>query len=72
MKGLLVRHQIDFARTHDIAKLLQVVKPAEPGIADALVEAKWLTPFGVHAAIQATFRNNCPEMRSEPWHSLEE
>src|SRR5437660_6527361 len=48
LKALLVRHQIDFAKTHDIEKLVGMLRPAEPGVADVLVEAKWLTRFGVN------------------------
>jgi HEPN domain-containing protein len=30
LKALLVRHQIDFAKTHDIEKLLRILQPVEP------------------------------------------
>jgi HEPN domain-containing protein len=47
LKACLVRHQVEFPRTHDIERLLRILHSVESGIAVALVDAKWLTPFGV-------------------------
>jgi HEPN domain-containing protein len=47
LKALLVRHQIEFHRTHDIGELLQLAEPCTPGISGALAPAQALTPFAV-------------------------
>jgi len=46
LKALLVVHQIDFPKTHDIKQLLALLRPAEPEAAAQLADARWLTPFG--------------------------
>jgi HEPN domain-containing protein len=46
VKAVLVRHQVEFRKTHDLERLLQVLRGVEPSIADGLARAKWLTPFG--------------------------
>lgn len=47
LKGLLVRHQVEFTKTHNIGQLLRLAEPLAPGIGERLVEAATLTPFGV-------------------------
>ena len=47
LKALLVRHGIEFARTHDIRKLLALIAGIHPEIAILLRDADLLTPFGV-------------------------
>jgi HEPN domain-containing protein len=47
LKALLVRHGIEFARTHDIRKLLALVAGIHPEIAILLRDADPLTSFGV-------------------------
>ncbi len=47
LKSLLVRHQIEFDRTHNLAALLQLAEPVAPGISEELAGAPWLTPFAV-------------------------
>lgn len=60
LKGLLVRHQVEFPKTHDIERLLRLLQPVEPEIADALVEARWLTPFGVDIRYPGDFPETLP------------
>ena len=47
LKALLVRHQIEFPKTHDIAKLLDRVAAVNANMAESLRNADALTPFGV-------------------------
>lgn len=58
LKALLVRHQIEFPRTHDIRKLLSWVAGIDSLLAEALDDTDALTPFGV----AARYPGDMPEM----------
>ena len=60
LKALLVRHQIEFPKTHDIEKLLRLLRTAHPELADSLLEAKWLTPFGAEIRHPGDFPETLP------------
>jgi HEPN domain-containing protein len=47
LKAYLVRHQIEFRKTHDLDQLLRLASQVEPGLQEELASCKWLTPFGV-------------------------
>ena len=47
IKAYLVRHQIEFRKTHDLGQLLKLADQAEPALQEELASCKWLTPFGV-------------------------
>ncbi len=47
IKAVLVRHQVEFPKTHNIALLRQLVAAIDRGLADRLAAADALTPFGV-------------------------
>ena len=47
IKAFLVRHQIEFPKTHDIALLRQLVAHVNPELSEKLVRADTLTPYGV-------------------------
>jgi HEPN domain-containing protein len=47
IKTLLVRHQIEFPKTHDIPLLRGLLARVDAGLATQLAFADWLTPFGV-------------------------
>ena len=47
LKALLVRHQVEFPKTHDIRKLLGLIGTVHPDLAESLRDADVLTPFGV-------------------------
>lgn len=47
IKALLVRHQIEFPKSHDIALLRQLVARVDPRLAEKLATADPLTPYGV-------------------------
>ena len=47
IKAYLVRHQIEFRKTHDLGELLKLASQAETALQDELAPCEWLTPFGV-------------------------
>ena len=58
LKALLVRSQVEFPKTHDIAKLLDRVAAVDAGAAERLRGADALTPFGV----EARYPSDAPEV----------
>ena len=49
LKALLVRHQVEFAKTHDIAALLALAERVAPGIAGTLAPAEVLSARAVES-----------------------
>ncbi len=47
MKAYLVYHQIEFPKTHDLEKLLELMARADTKFSTQLLFANTLTPFGV-------------------------
>jgi HEPN domain-containing protein len=47
LKALLIRHQIDFTKTHDLGELLLLSDRAAPGTSRALADADQLTRHAV-------------------------
>ncbi len=47
LKALLTRWQIEFPKTHDIKTLLSLIRRVDAGAAEGMLDARWLTPFGV-------------------------
>ena len=47
IKAYLVRHQIEFSKTHEIRALRKLVAAIDQGLADELTEADDLTPYAV-------------------------
>jgi len=58
LKAFLVRHQIEFPKTHDIAKLLDRVATVNANLAESLRDADTLTPFGV----EVRYPSDAPEL----------
>ena len=58
LKALLVQRQVEFPKTHDIAKLLDRVATVNADIAESLRDADVLTPFGV----EARYPSDAPEV----------
>ncbi|HEV8725901.1 MAG TPA: HEPN domain-containing protein [Candidatus Binatia bacterium] len=56
IKAFLVRHQIEFSKTHNIALLRQFVASVDPDLANRLMVADALTPYGVEFRYTETFR----------------
>ena len=47
LKAFLVWHQIEFPKTHDIERLLELCASIDPEAAEVLASAAELTPYGV-------------------------
>jgi HEPN domain-containing protein len=71
LKSILVRHQVEFRKTHDIERLLHILRAVQPSIAETLADAKWLTPFGVDIRYPGDFPKRFRETRSgrSSWHT---
>lgn len=48
LKALLIRHQVEFGKTHDLGQLLRLAELKAAGISKTLADAETLTPFAVH------------------------
>lgn len=60
LKALLVRHAIEFRKTHNIDELLDLLAPVTGGIASSLREAAVLTPYGVEIRYPTDFPDVLP------------
>jgi HEPN domain-containing protein len=58
LKAFLVRHQLEFPKTHDIAKLLVYVATINTEMAGSLRDAEFLTTFGV----EMRYPGDAPEL----------
>ena len=58
LKALLVRHQQEFPKTHDIAKLVDLLGAVDASLAESLRDADVLTPFGV----DVRYPSDAPEL----------
>ncbi len=47
LKALLTRHQVEFPKTHELERLVELVASVEPEVALAGADAIWLSRFGV-------------------------
>jgi HEPN domain-containing protein len=47
LKAFLVWHQVEFPKTHDIARLIELVGSCGEALAAAVADAALLTPYGV-------------------------
>ncbi len=47
LKALLVRHGVEFSKTHNIGQLLRLAEPVAPAIGEQLAGARVLTPYAV-------------------------
>ena len=47
LKAVLVRHQVEFPKTHDLKDILKLIAGVTPSLAEAHEEAKNLTRYGV-------------------------
>jgi HEPN domain-containing protein len=53
LKAFLIRHQVEFSKTHDLGEILQLAESAVPGIAQRLVDTEALTPYAVETRYPA-------------------
>lgn len=47
LKAYLVRHQVEFRKTHDLDELLTLAEPTDPSLRNEIGSCLWLTPYGV-------------------------
>jgi HEPN domain-containing protein len=47
LKALLVRHQVEFPKTHNLRQLLDLASAVAPAVARSLDRCATLTPYGV-------------------------
>jgi len=47
LKAYLVAHQVEFPKTHDLGRLLDLIAPVDGALATALAAAVQLTDYGV-------------------------
>ncbi len=69
LKALLVRHQIEFPKTHDLAKLLDRVTTVNANMAESQRDADALTPFGVEVRSPSDAPELLPRGEAEAAHS---
>ena len=43
----MTKRQLEFPRTHELRRLLELLRASDREVAEALADAKWLDPFGV-------------------------
>ncbi len=48
LKALLTKRQLEFPKTHEIRRLLELLSASDHDVSEALPDAKWLDPFGVN------------------------
>ena len=61
LKAYLIRHQIEFPKTHNLGKLLDLVATLDPLLAESLRSSTALTPYGAVIRYPGDF----PEMTAE-------
>jgi HEPN domain-containing protein len=47
LKSVLVWHQVEFPKTHDLRRLLDLLATADPDVVEVSADAVELTPYGV-------------------------
>jgi len=70
LQAFLVRHQVEFPKTHDIAKLLDRVAMVDAGLAASLRGADVLSPFGVEIDTRAMLQRSFKAMKTKYLRSL--
>ena len=55
IKAFLVRHQVEFPKTHNLTELLGLVHSVSPRLAASLEETEVLTPYGVEIRYPGDF-----------------
>ena len=53
LKALLIRHQVEFSKTHNLGEILQLAESVVPGTAQKLADAEVLTPYAVETRYPA-------------------
>lgn len=61
LKAILVKHQSEFPKTHDLGELVERVVRVNPSLAEPLRRASALNPYSV----QARYPSDAPEVTEE-------
>lgn len=61
LKAFLVWNQVEFPKTHDIRRLLELCASVDPTLADSLAASAELTPYGV----EYRYPGECPPVSEE-------
>ncbi len=77
LKALLVARQVEFPKTHDIERLLELVALGDGPLAEALADAAELTPYGVeyrypgeYAPVSAEAANACVSLARKVYDEI--
>jgi HEPN domain-containing protein len=77
LKALLVARQLEFPKTHDIERLLELVALGDGPLAEALADAAELTPYGVeyrypgeYAPVAAEAANACVSLARKVYDEI--
>jgi len=77
LKALLVARQVEFPKTHDIERLVELVALDDAALAEALADAAELTPFGVeyrypgeYAPVTAETARDCVSTAREVYDEI--
>lgn len=65
LKAVLVWHQVEFPRTHDISRLRDLMQSAAPDLAERLRDAAALTSYGVEARYPGDVPDPTPDAARE-------
>jgi len=60
LKASLVRHQVEFPKTHNLEQLLDLMAPIAPELAASLEETEVLSPYGVDIRYPGDFPELLP------------
>jgi HEPN domain-containing protein len=60
LKAFLVRHQVEFPKTHNLEQLLDLMAPIAPELAASLEETEVLSPYGVDIRYPGDFPELLP------------
>ena len=61
LKALLVWHQVEFPKTHDLDEILDLVATIDSPLAESLRDVITLTPYGVEIRYPGDFPDTTPE-----------
>ena len=64
LKAFLVRHQVEFPKTHNLEQLLELMGPIAPELAASLEETEVLSPYGVDIRYPGDFPELLPGQES--------
>ena len=67
LKALLVRHQVEFPKTHNLGKLLDLLETVDAHLAEDLGSVTILDPYSVEARYPGDFPKWTAQKPGKPW-----